>query len=402
MQPNRRTLVAVFCVIAVVPELWLERAQAQTPPFEASFGEISSASPVDGRIHVDIQTTVGDPRALRVVAERVEFVDGDVEIELRAEDIDADEQELLPPFEQTLPLTLDNLPAGEYALLLVAEDPSTGSVLNLDSLALSIPQSRRPRVPLPVSTWPPDPTVLDDVWLIVEPVSFCSVVDGGLIIGDAFIDDEPVAFETLGIFEREDDCPAPGQAPRLKTIPLEFVFAGGVTELSYIVEDSVRTSRFILPLRAELSRRMAGSWYNPGQSGQGITIEILDDGRLLLYWLTFAEGNPAWIIAVGDIDGLGAELDARRVFGGRFPPDVGAEEPESVDWGTIDISFSGCNSGHMEWRTEAPGFTDGEMPLTRLSAPAGQPCQGPPPESVLIPDWYQGAGTFFVLPGEDQ
>ncbi len=118
-----------------------------------------------------------------------------------------------------------------------------------------------------------------------------------------------------------------------------------------------------------------GSWYDPAQSGHGFNIEVLPNGGLLVYWYVFdATGNPAWILAQGEIDGTVAILDAYLVAGGAFPP---AFDPAAVTrtlWGAITFTFTDCNHGHVAWNTIDPGYRDGEMDVVRLTLPAGLSC----------------------------
>lgn len=386
-------------ILALVSIFGLNMALAVSPSFEAEFSELSSSEPVNGRIHINIDVNIlSDPRLVRVVAERVILEDDGANIVLNGQEADFDSQNLNPPWEQALSLTLDNLPSGEYPLRLVFEDSLNNVFLILDSVMVSVPEERRAELPLAVSTWPPDPTVLDDVWLIAEPISFCSEVEGGVVVSDAIIDDEPVSFEELAIFEVADDCPASGEQPQLKTLAFSGLGAGGRTNLIYIGEDTVQAESISIVIEERLSNRMAGSWYNPDQSGHGITLEILKDDVVLLYWFTFDDqGNPAWIIAQGESEGTSAILTATLVSGGRFPPDFDPADIDKQDWGEISLSFSDCHGGHMAWQSDLPGFSDGDMGLVRLSAPAGRPCQGPPPPAALVPAWYQGMGTYFAI-----
>ncbi|MDZ7789157.1 MAG: hypothetical protein U5L08_01410 [Xanthomonadales bacterium] len=399
MQKNDFVSICGKWISFLVATCWFTTVLAISPSFEAEISGLSSLEPSNGRVHIDIAVNIlSDPRFNKVVARSVSFEEGGLNILLGGQETDFNTQELNPPWEQALSLTLDNLPSGEYPLRLVIEDSVNDELLTLDSATITVPEERRAALPFMVSTWPPDPTVLDDIWLIVEPISFCSDLEGGLVISDAMIDDEPVSFEQIAIFENAGDCPLAGEQPMLKTLALPVMAFGGRTNLIYIRDDTIQTTSIDLSIEDRLSRRMAGSWYNPDESGHGITLEILDNGAVVFYWFTFdGQGNPAWIVAQGESEGTSVSLEAHLVSGGRFPPDFDANEIDVQGWGEISLSFSGCNDGHMSWTTKTPGFSDGDMALVRLSAPAGQPCQGPPPPFERVPDWYSGAGTYFAI-----
>lgn len=144
---------------------------------------------------------------------------------------------------------------------------------------------------------------------------------------------------------------------------------------------------------------MAGSWSDPEQSGHGINLEMLPGDRIGMSWFTFNQlGDPTWLIAVGEHVGLTANLQATIVSGGVFPPDFDLDLIERSPWGTIELDFSSCNTASMRWQTQADGFSDGEMRLSRITTNPGQSCSGPPPAAALTPAWYQGDGGFFRLP----
>ncbi len=129
------------------------------------------------------------------------------------------------------------------------------------------------------------------------------------------------------------------------------------------------------PASVPITAGFTGSWYNSAQSGHGFNIEVLANGGLLAYWYVFdAAGNPAWIVAQGEIDGTLAILDAYLVAGGAFPPDFDPGAVTRTLWGTITFTFTDCNQGHAAWDTSEPGYADGEMDMVRLTLPAGLSC----------------------------
>ena len=40
----------------------------------------------------------------------------------------------------------------------------------------------------------------------------------------------------------------------------------------------------------------SGAWFNPDQSGHGISVEILDDERTVIFWYAYdLDGKPTWL-----------------------------------------------------------------------------------------------------------
>ncbi len=119
-----------------------------------------------------------------------------------------------------------------------------------------------------------------------------------------------------------------------------------------------------------LTDDLNGSWYWPENSGQGINIEILNQGANILgYWYTYEEtgGNQRWFTFNGDINDDEAEFEIYSTSGGGF---VESEPPEVSVWGTGKLIAYSCSSGLFTFES-SDQTTVGEIPLTRLTGPAG-------------------------------
>lgn len=122
---------------------------------------------------------------------------------------------------------------------------------------------------------------------------------------------------------------------------------------------------------------ITGNWFNPAQSGQGFSLEVLRDNTLLAEWFTFApEGGQSWIVATGPIDGNTAVLQGYQAVGpgGRFFPNFDPSGVHNQFWGTLTFTFTDCNSGSVSWQPVVPGYTAGSMPIQRLTQPAVLAC----------------------------
>lgn len=104
------------------------------------------------------------------------------------------------------------------------------------------------------------------------------------------------------------------------------------------------------------------AWVNPDAPFQGMFVTVLPDQNLIfLAWFTFdLETPPAnakavigaadqrWITALGSYDGNSAILNAELTTGGRF----NTSDPIAVQdgsYGTIALSFSGCNMASVDF-----------------------------------------------------
>lgn len=135
------------------------------------------------------------------------------------------------------------------------------------------------------------------------------------------------------------------------------------------VEERYNRSNWLRPA-------MSASWYNPDESGHGIMIHILDGQSAWMCWFAFdSSGDRAWICALGTIDGDTIEFaDAFTVSGGAFPPNFDPGQIAENPWGSITVTFTGCNTGTMTWTTSAAGFSSGTMPIERLTPLWGASC----------------------------
>lgn len=130
-------------------------------------------------------------------------------------------------------------------------------------------------------------------------------------------------------------------------------------------------------LGAENMRNSASAlWYNPEQSGHGLSVYMLEDKRIVVIWYVYDnQGNPLWLIGIGSHDGSLATLSVNILNGGKFPPDFNAEDVVSENWGQFELEFSGCDSGSFKWIPNIDnGFNAGEMNIVRLINTSGLTC----------------------------
>ena len=125
-----------------------------------------------------------------------------------------------------------------------------------------------------------------------------------------------------------------------------------------------------------ITHGFTGAWYDPGQSGHGLFLEVLEGNQILAWWFTFnPEGTEqAWFGNVGTIDGDTATVDAVQTVGGRWIPNFDPGNVTQPSWGTLTFHFTDCNHGEVDFVSTMPGYGSGHMDLTRLTQPAGVTC----------------------------
>ena len=113
----------------------------------------------------------------------------------------------------------------------------------------------------------------------------------------------------------------------------------------------------------------SGVWHDPAKSGQGFTTEVVDLGgraHLVAVWFVYQNGEPIWMSGLGEIVDNAATVPVRISRGGQFPPAFDPSQVQFEDWGTLRFTFNSENTAEVSWNTDAPGFDDGQMALTRL------------------------------------
>jgi N-acetylneuraminic acid mutarotase len=125
----------------------------------------------------------------------------------------------------------------------------------------------------------------------------------------------------------------------------------------------------------------SGTWYAPERSGEGFTLQILDNGTVLALWFTYppagGAAEQAWIYAQdGRIEGDRVRFDASfTTRGPRFGAAFDASQTRLVPWGTLEFRFASCNDGEVTYAGPA-GWGSGTQRLTRLTALAELECGG--------------------------
>jgi len=130
------------------------------------------------------------------------------------------------------------------------------------------------------------------------------------------------------------------------------------------------------PAHVAITSGFTGAWYDPGQSGHGLFLEVLPNNQILVWWFTF---NPdgtqqAWFGNVGAINGDTATVAAVQTQGGRWIPNFDPSNVTQPAWGTLTLQFTDCNHGEVNFTSSVPGYGSGHMDLTRLTQPAGLEC----------------------------
>jgi hypothetical protein len=148
---------------------------------------------------------------------------------------------------------------------------------------------------------------------------------------------------------------------------------------------------FTTPIAAAMNvnKYLSGSWYNPDQDGHGFSVEVMDDGRSLIYWYVYnPDGSPLFLVGIGRNQGNRIVADAYVQWGMKF----GEFDPSTLEkmrWGEMTMTFHNCDNATISYDSnvtydEEP-FGSGSISLKRLASVDGLKCSD-----------NEGAGTYHM------
>jgi hypothetical protein len=132
----------------------------------------------------------------------------------------------------------------------------------------------------------------------------------------------------------------------------------------------------------DIDKTFTGSWYNAAQSGHGFAVEVLPDGRAVIYWYVYnPDGTPTFLLAVGNITGNTVQADVYHQTGMPFGTFDNSNLVQTL-WGTLTFTVNSCTSATLSYSStmsiDGEPFGSGTIQLTRLASVAGLKCTASP------------------------
>lgn len=133
---------------------------------------------------------------------------------------------------------------------------------------------------------------------------------------------------------------------------------------------------------AALPGGISGHWYNPDQSGHGLTLLLVRPDFAQAIWHVYdPEGNPLTLVVEGEVSGHGFQGTAYAPRGMRFGEFDPADNQVPV-WGEVAVAFSSCDRAELSWDANDAEYGEGAMQLHRLAGIVGSDCTLPPVETA--------------------
>ena len=130
---------------------------------------------------------------------------------------------------------------------------------------------------------------------------------------------------------------------------------------------------------------MTGSWFDQSHNGEGLVVEIFNDGRALVFWFSYdGSGQQAWFYGLGSQDGRTITIqDMYITSGGRFGPGFDPDQVQMDPWGNLVVELD-CDYGKFDYVSELPEYGDGKQTLNRITNPGSPECKATQPPNILL------------------
>ncbi len=113
---------------------------------------------------------------------------------------------------------------------------------------------------------------------------------------------------------------------------------------------------------------LSGTWADPSRAAEGYSLEVLSDGRVLVYWFSYGpDSERRWFYNLGEIQGDKLVFDNLLTTSGPIFGEKNAlSSLQQTPWGELELEL-GCLSGTASYSSTEAGFPSGTMQLQRVT-----------------------------------
>ncbi len=121
---------------------------------------------------------------------------------------------------------------------------------------------------------------------------------------------------------------------------------------------------------------LSGSFYDPARNGEGVIVEWLTNGDVLVIFFTFdQDNNQMWVFGQGSPNGTTVTMDAfyasaSTAWGRAFDADDVTISP----WGEFTLTWTQCDAVRFDYSSTVTGYGSSSHDYVRLSQLAGTSC----------------------------
>ena len=125
---------------------------------------------------------------------------------------------------------------------------------------------------------------------------------------------------------------------------------------------------------------LSGSYFEPARDGEGIIVEWLTSGDVLVVFFTYDQnGNQLWLLGIGTPNGNTVTMDA--LYASAYTPwgrNFNAADVSIDTWGTFTLTWTACNSVTFEYASNRQWLWQRDAQLHAPVQPAGYELPGVP------------------------
>lgn len=123
---------------------------------------------------------------------------------------------------------------------------------------------------------------------------------------------------------------------------------------------------------------LSGSYFLPARNGEGIVVQWLPDGQVLVIFFTYdLENNQQWVIGIGQSDGFSVTMDALYASGNsEWGSDYNQDDVVLTPWGTFELTWTECGGVQFSYNSTVSGYGSATRPYQRLSTLWDTTCPG--------------------------
>lgn len=169
------------------------------------------------------------------------------------------------------------------------------------------------------------------------------------------------------------------QTPQLT----KLTYPGGTLELEPLTRPSFTAARS----SNQLSECHSGNWYQPENSGHGLSVLVHPGGagvETIITWYVYLKGEGFYLVGNGPVENGVAKMAAYRTEGAQFGPDFRSSDVRVTQVGEMRFRAINANQTRFEWDLDpvamqfdpahAEQQRSGNLIMTRLTNVAGLNC----------------------------
>ena len=156
----------------------------------------------------------------------------------------------------------------------------------------------------------------------------------------------------------------------------------GITELAHYSRESTGG-----PVATpDVSAKTAGLWTVDGVNNQGVSIEILNDDRVVIYAQVNHNGEDLWLFGYGEFNNNIIDMGVARTSGADFGQNFNPDDVQIEPIGSAVITLSACNQAEL--MVDLTGISTDSYALTKTVEVAGNECAN---NTKVLPNGISGS-----------